>query len=241
MRRFLTPPIKVSVVLVVLMIAWEMFFRLAPGWAPAAAVVTGACDKWSEVEPVTLAEPTLLRQTYRDQYHFSGGDWFSTNVPVWEKALADYRGKPGVRYLEVGVFEGRSSIWMLDNILTHPSSRATVIDPFLAPANYPGTHLEEAFLANLRASGAEDRTTVIKGYSQLELRELPLDSYDIIYVDGSHTADDVLEDVVLAWRLLKNGGLIILDDYGWPADYAPEMKPKIAIDAFTRCYTGAHN
>ena len=41
---------------------------------------------------------------------------------------------------------------------------------------------------------------------------------------------------VLAWRLLKNGGLIILDDYGWPADYAPEMKPKIAIDAFTRCY-----
>ena len=36
--------------------------------------------------------------------------------------------------------------------------------------------------------------------------------YDIIYIDGSHEARDVLEDAVLAYRLLKIGGLLIFDD-----------------------------
>jgi hypothetical protein len=75
------------------------------------------------------------------------------------------------------------------------------------------------------------------------LRELDPESYDVIYVDGSHTADDVLEDMVLAWPLLKVGGLMILDDYGWDgAENAggrpmPEdLLPKIAIDAFLSTY-----
>ena len=42
--------------------------------------------------------------------------------------FAPYRGRPGLRYLEVGVFEGRSLLWMIDQVLTHPSSQATGID-----------------------------------------------------------------------------------------------------------------
>ena len=180
---------------------------------------------------------TLPREPVSDRYRFHGGDWFSRHLPVWENALADYRKKPGIQYLEVGVFEGRSAIWMIDNILMHSSSRATFIDAFnWALPDYPGGNPEPVFLANLRASGAEDRATFIKGRSQVELRELPLDFYNIIYIDGSHTAFHVLEDVVLAWRLLKTGGLLILDDYKWPRERPADLKPEIAIDAFMGCF-----
>ena len=108
-----------------------------------------------------------------------------------------------------------------------------LIDPF---SEFRGRNIERIFLANLRESGAADRTTVIKGFSQEELRKLPSQSYDIIYVDGSHAADDVLEDAVLSWRLLKDGGLLIFDDYEWSKFVSPQARPKIAITAFVRCY-----
>ena len=38
-------------------------------------------------------------------------------------------------------------------------------------------------------------------------------SFDLAYIDGSHRASEVVVDVSLAWRLLKRGGLMLLDDY----------------------------
>ena len=74
------------------------------------------------------------------------------------------------------------------------------------------------------------------------MRNLPLESFDIIYIDGSHAKDAVLEDAVLSWRLLKEGGLLIFDDYRWAgvfgvAEFDAETDvPKLAIDPFVRCF-----
>lgn len=35
----------------------------------------------------------------------------------------------------------------------------------------------------------------------------------VVYIDGSHLPQDVLTDATMAWKLLKNGGIIIFD--GW--------------------------
>jgi predicted O-methyltransferase YrrM len=83
--------------------------------------------------------------------------------------------------------------------------------------------------------------TTVVGYSQVELRKQPVDAFDIIYIDGSHTADDVLEDAVLSWRQLKPGGLLIFDDYqadGWNHEL-PRKTPRVAIHAFYLLY-GVH-
>lgn len=59
---------------------------------------------------------------------------------------------------------------------------------------------------------------------------------DFIYVDGSHQAADVLCDAVLAFRLLRVGGVLAFDDYLWAEDLPqgrdPLRCPKPAIDAF---------
>ena len=172
-------------------------------------------------QPVQEGQPSK-------QYRFTY-DWFTQHIPVWREVLAPYQGRPNVHYLEVGVFEGRSAIWMLENVLTHPSSTLTGIDIF------PGDHMNW-YLANLQFSGHADKATTIKGRSQIELRRLQPDSYNIIYIDGGHSADMVLADAVLSWDLLKTGGVLIFDDYGWPRKYPDELKPAVAIDAFITAY-----
>ncbi len=157
-------------------------------------------------------------------------DWFTSAVPVWTRILAPFAGRPETHYLEVGVFEGRSAIWMLNNILTHPTSTITGIDLF------PGD-LRERYLANLQLSGAVEKAITITGRSQVELRNLKPDSYDIIYIDGGHTADMVLADAVLCWDLLKVGGLLIFDDYQWKREeYPAEVRPGVSIEAFITAY-----
>jgi SAM-dependent methyltransferase len=156
---------------------------------------------------------------YQKNYHFRQGTehYFGQHTPVWKKALASYKGKPKVNYLEIGIFEGQSLLWMLENILTHPTARATGIDPFSDPIYiYTGSkavNYKEVFYSNLNVSGSKDKARIIEGYSQTELRKLPLESFDIIYIDGSHNSADVLEDAILSWRLLKDGGVLIFDDY----------------------------
>ncbi len=168
-------------------------------------------------------------EDYKKNYDFSK-DWFTMRIPKWKEMLKPFQGQPNIHYLEIGVFEGRSAIWMLENILTHPTSKITCLDLFSQK------NLYEKFMSNLSISGFLDKTTIIKGRSQITLRTLPLDSYDIVYIDGSHTAPDVLADAVLSWSLLKKGGVMIFDDYLWEWDRPPQERPKIAIEAFLRIH-----
>ena len=39
--------------------------------------------------------------------------------------------------------------------------------------------------------------------------------YDLIYIDASHRANDVLNDGKSAWLKTKIGGIIFFDDYNW--------------------------
>ncbi len=190
----------------------------------------------SPVPEVRIAEEQTIpdSRAYQNRYDFSV-NWFTWNIPVWERVLEPFKGKAHVQYLEIGVYEGRSALWMLENVLTHPTARLTGVDIFTGP-------YKDKYLANTERSGAAAKVRTITGYSQVVLRELPLDSFDIIYVDGSHSKNDVLEDAVLCSRLLKEQGVLIFDDYRWagcfvrgPSD-RPTDFPKAGIDAFAQCF-----
>ena len=62
-------------------------------------------------------------------------------------------------------------------------------------------------------------------------------SFDFIYIDGSHTAKNVLTDACMAWPLLKRGGFMVFDDYLWrPLGFTTVQRPKIAIDSFINLF-----
>jgi predicted O-methyltransferase YrrM len=159
-------------------------------------------------------------------FHF---DWTSSNEKIWRRHLAGLVGKPGVQGLEIGCFEGRSTIWFAENILTAPTAHMTCIDVFSG-------NMEERFDHNIAVSPVPQKVTKLKGYSQDVLRGLEYDTYDFIYIDGCHLASCVLTDIVMAWDLLKPGAMIIFDDYRWNPKLPPSKRPKIAIDAFVAAF-----
>lgn len=164
-----------------------------------------------------------------EEYSFSA-DWFASNSGVWQRVLANYADSPGISYLEVGVFEGNASTWMLKHVLTHPSATMVGIDLFEGD-------LEDRFWNNVGRTGAKQKVTALKGPSQELLRTLPPRSFDIIYIDGSHRAADVYQDIGQSWILLKTGGIMILDDYLWYAGQWPAtIRPKLSIDAFLTAF-----
>lgn len=168
-------------------------------------------------------------------------DWFSHNIPNWEKYLKPLEGK-AVKALEIGCFEGRATKWLLQNILTHDDAHITVCDTFEgAMEHHDGT-------ANVDFSTVEQifdfqvmipfrgKVQKIKDYSFNMLVAFNSgyvnEKYDFVYIDGSHVSRDVLSDAVLAWNLLKQGGIMIFDDYEWNAYPDPTLNPKLAIDSF---------
>lgn len=164
-------------------------------------------------------------------------DWFSQNSKYWERHIVPkFAGKPRLKFLEIGCFEGKATVWMLDNILTDQTSQITTIDTFEGSTEHQGgdidvAQIEKAFMSNIEPY--REKVSVHKGYSQIILRTFsPEETYDLIYVDGSHHPVDVLEDAVLSFRLLKKGGVLVFDDYTWMVPGEPNDRPGIAIESF---------
>ncbi|MGB3205343.1 MAG: class I SAM-dependent methyltransferase, partial [Crinalium sp.] len=173
-------------------------------------------------------------------------DWFSWNIPVLQHYLNKFVAQPNIKLLEIGSWEGRSSCWLLDNILTHPSSRITCIDTFEGSFEHTEVFkfgssylqsLEARFDFNINQAEASERVHKLIGKSNEVLRTLPLNTYDIAYIDGSHIASDVLEDAVLVWKLVKIGGLIIFDDYPFSFSEKPLWNTSVAVDAFLTIFS----
>ncbi|MGE3955013.1 MAG: class I SAM-dependent methyltransferase [Parachlamydiales bacterium] len=177
------------------------------------------------------------------RYCFSK-EWFDEHISVWERLLQPLQGT-SVRALEIGVFEGCSTVWLLENILVHPHARLIAVDTFEGGMENKHWHphlldgLEERFLANIAATGQGDQVETIKRDSfgaLVGLHAKACEPFDLIYIDGSHRACDVLADAALSWPLLKSGGILIFDDYLWDVFPEPHHNPRVAIDAFLISY-----
>jgi predicted O-methyltransferase YrrM len=166
-------------------------------------------------------------------------DYIKTYLIKEEKAINDI--------LEIGSHEGRSSCWMLENMLTDTGTM-TCIDPF---ADRPVTAFsydsipEDRSIENLfRANTAEVKKPgqtleVVANMSFHALAQLIVDKrqYDFIYVDGSHNADDALADAVMCFGLLRPGGVMLFDDYLWEDGVSAYLgRPKQSIDAFVNMF-----
>ena len=119
-----------------------------------------------------------------------------------------FKGKPCM-FLEIGSFEGMSTIWMLENILTEERSQIFCIDAW---AEWTGDAFVR-FVSNINKTGFRNKVHIVKGDSSEELRVFPNHYFDFIYVDGNHDEKAVMKDAIGSFRVLKKGGIIAFDDY----------------------------
>lgn len=142
-----------------------------------------------------------------------------------------------INYLEIGTFYGGNLLSVANTYGKHQDSKLYCIDPWEDYNDYPEykekqESIYETFIGNVERSGVKDKITINRGYSNTELLKFDNEFFDIIYIDGNHEPEYVLEDGILSFRKLKVGGIMIFDDYGWGG---PDLTQR-GIDAFVSGY-----
>ena len=154
--------------------------------------------------------------------YFFTVDIFSHRLALWTKHLEPLTDAPAMA-LEVGGYQGMSTCWMLDRILTHPKSKLICVESSFDPC----------FKENITKTGAESKVTLHEGEVHQLLAKCAPDSFDLVNLqDRCKLSQHNEENARLAWRLIKSGGLIIFSYYGWRNPQNPQENPKEGIDRF---------
>lgn len=112
------------------------------------------------------------------------------------------------KILEIGCYEGLSSVFFADNLLNNKESFLICVDPFLdTPAN-----VEETFFYNI---------TLCKNYDRIQINKITSDHFfqsnqhifNFIYIDGCHKCDFIMRDMENSFQYLEKNGIMWMDDY----------------------------
>ena len=122
------------------------------------------------------------------------------------------------RILEIGCFEGLSSIFFADNFLDNPKSSLTCVDPFLTINN----NYHREFLQNNEEMNFDYNISNCKNLDKIKIHKITSDiffennnqTYNFIYNDGCHEPDFIKRDMENCFNILEKNGIMWMDDYG---------------------------
>ncbi len=128
-------------------------------------------------------------------------------------------------YLEIGVYDGDA---LREFATRWPHKKFFGIDPFLSckdTTDHTGVTIGQRMESQQESAHQNFKGIAnimfFEGTSKLFLDTVPQSELDnmkisVVYVDGSHTYDDTMTDLILAGRCIRQG-LIYIDDVGLPA------------------------
>ena len=163
-------------------------------------------------------------------------NWFESVKFNFENMLLPLKGKE-LRILQLGAYAGDASIWLLENVLTHPKSLLVDVDiwELTDQVAYQGINWNEVENQYDLKCVSSNKILKCKGRTTEFLRESN-EKYDFIYIDADHEASSVLSDAVHSWPLLNSGGIMVFDDYQWDQGKGALHNPKLAIDIFLNIF-----
>ena len=144
------------------------------------------------------------------------------------------------KILEIGCFEGLSSVFFADNFLDNPNSSLSCVDPFLSIDNndhkqYLHNNEEIRFDYNISICKNSDKITIYKITSDIFF-ENNSQTYNFIYIDGCHEPDFIKRDMENSFNILEKNGIMWMDDYGG----GDGIQIKNAMDTFLQKYNGQY-
>lgn len=162
-------------------------------------------------------------------------DMLNTKILPWLEHLSSIRTKK-LKILELGVFEGRSTIALLE---LFPKSVVTAVDKW----DIEGT--EERFDKNIQEYGQRVIKVKQRAVSFMDEERKRQRKYDLIYQDAGKFRDDTLVQAISAWTLLSLQGFLIFDDVLYGRENPDEKQPGVAInwfkDSFEDCIDILHD
>jgi hypothetical protein len=165
-------------------------------------------------------------------YQFTN-NWFGANHQLFVKHLSKFNDQK-VNVLEVGCFEGRSTTWLVDNVLGHPESTLVAIDPFLTddPTSPVDNTTYDRFKHNISQSSYPDKVSHFQETGEAVYPLLVKGTYDLSYIDACHLPWNILHDMCNVWNLLKIGGTMVCDDYGSDNRFNTRFSPNESMKYF---------
>jgi predicted O-methyltransferase YrrM len=118
------------------------------------------------------------------------------------------------RTVETGFGYGVSALFVCEGLLTNddPDARHVVIDP------NQSTRFADCGLQFVDEAGVAEMVEHLADESLIALPRLLVEGrvFDLAFVDGNHRFDGVVVDLVYLHRLVRPGGIVMLDDYQLP-------------------------
>ena len=144
-----------------------------------------------------------------------------------------WKGKPVRKALQIGVYTGDASLWIMNKLPT--CVQLDDVDTWSGSDEDSHRALDFSTVEDYY----DERTREFRELGRIRKFKMTSDeffatcdqTYDLIYIDADHHADQVLIDARNADKHLQRGGVMVFDDYGWRADSGlPEDTPKPAVD-----------
>ena len=138
--------------------------------------------------------------------------WFLNNYKIIGNFLPKNYNE-NFKYLEIGSFEGLSSLFILSN---WKNANVTCVDTWEDSKDesqildYNFENVEKKFDLNLQKYPfTKIKSTSTEAFKILNGKK---SNYDYIYIDGSHNGLDIFNDAKASFQLLNLNGLIFFDD-----------------------------
>jgi len=153
-------------------------------------------------------------------YLYEGEAWelYRRTKAVGAAALIEGR-QPVV--VEIGSHKGRSTIPLAHGLRTAGGGQVHAIDP------YTNGDRRSEFLDNVARVGLSDYVHPVRLTSHEARRDFS-SSLELLFVDGSHTLEAVLQDIADWTPLVRSGGTAAFNDPSWPGVYAA-LRQKVFV------------
>ena len=165
------------------------------------------------------------------KYTFTNSWFESTAEPYWP-SLKQYLNNSfgeNLNCLDVGTYEGRSAVWMAEN-LVGSSGSVHLVDPLKGP-------YKEILLENIEAVPNKERVLLHALDSVIAMPKLFEEygeHFHFVYIDAGKSASDNCLNALIGERLLVKGGLLVIDDYLWSRGDADLRRcPKLGVDLYS--------
>lgn len=128
--------------------------------------------------------------------------------------------------VEIGVFGGKSLVPMAIGCCANKKGRVIGIDPWATDASAEGMNGEnlnwwstidhdvilQRLVEKIDKFGLDSQISLVRCTSEAAT---PIESIDILHVDGNHSEKAALFDVTKWVPLVRTGGIVVMDDLNW--------------------------
>jgi predicted O-methyltransferase YrrM len=125
---------------------------------------------------------------------------------------------PDHAIVEIGSYCGKSTCYLAHGSLAGKGAPVFAVDPWDTPGNvggrfgYDTVATKLRFRQQVRDAGVAHQVTAFRAFSR-DMARLWQRPIGLLYIDGSHTEEDVRTDLTLWSPYLVHGGIVAFDDY----------------------------